>query len=83
MLDSDNLFKKIKKANLVSHRYNRLPLLRSRPGGVHRSWLYRFAAAKVAFLNGETNVDEILSQFTYVYSIINFPVFIDLELLDN
>jgi hypothetical protein len=26
---------------LISHRYNRLPLLPSRSGGVHRSWSYK------------------------------------------
>jgi len=32
-----------KKANEMSHRYNRLPLLPSGPGGFSRSWSHPFA----------------------------------------
>src|SRR5690606_30254192 len=35
-----------KEANRASHRYNRLPLLPSGPGGFSRSWSCRFARRK-------------------------------------
>ena len=38
---------KIKKGKRVSHRYNRLPLLPSDPGGFSRSWSYPLAGANV------------------------------------
>src|SRR4051812_8908143 len=36
-----------KKGKPTSHRYNRLPLLPSGPGGFSRSWSCRFAGCKV------------------------------------
>ena len=42
---------------LISHRYNRIPLLNSLPGGFYRSWSYKtYPSAKVTFFSESANL---------------------------
>ncbi len=85
-------YQEIKKANRTSHRYNRLPLLPSGPGGFSRSWSCRLAGRKDTtgkseivirvqkFLRPVDTWGNIKNSFPRVRSLFNQPRQIEVEL---
>jgi hypothetical protein len=59
-----------KKANRISHRYNRLPLLPSRPGGVRQELVVSICRGKVT--QKMIACKNIMTQDGILLTIINF-----------